>query len=86
MVVFCFIKCSKWADLSDNRVFKGREGAGTKLYNHLSMFAKKEGIPLCCEVNTFPKNEISLNFHAKNGFSRIGSRNFDDHSVDYLKK
>ena len=63
-----------------------REGAGTKLYNLLSMYAKKEGMPLCCEVNTFPKNEISLNSHAKNGFSRVGSRNFDDHSVDYLKK
>lgn len=63
-----------------------REGAGTKLYNNLSMFAKKESMPLCCEVNTFPKNQISLNFHAKNGFSRVGSQNFDDHSVDYLKK
>ena len=63
-----------------------REGAGTKLYNNLSMFAKKESMPLCCEVNTFPKNEISLNIHAKNGFSRVGSQNFDDHSVDYLKK
>jgi len=63
-----------------------REGSGTKLYNHLSMFAKKESMPLCCEVNTFPKNEISLNFHAKNGFSKVGSQNFDDHSVDYLKK
>ena len=50
------------------------------------MFAKKESMPLCCEVNTFPKNEISLNFHAKNGFSRVGNQNFDDHSVDYLKK
>ena len=63
-----------------------REGAGTKLYNNLSMFAKKESMPLCCEVNTFPKNEISLNLHAKNGFSRVGSQNGDDHSVDYLKK
>ena len=63
-----------------------RKGAGTILYDHLSSIAKKEGLPLCCEVNTVPKNQISLNFHSKNGFVEVGSHNFEDHSVLYLKK
>jgi predicted GNAT superfamily acetyltransferase len=43
-------------------------------------------LPLCCEVNTVPKNEISLNFHAKNGFIEVGGHNYEDHSVLFLKK
>ena len=63
-----------------------RKGAGTILYNHLSSISDKADLPLCCEVNTVPKNEISLNFHAKNGFVDVGSHNYEDHSVVYLKK
>ena len=63
-----------------------RKGAGTILYNHLSSISDKADLPLCCEVNTIPKNEISLNFHAKNGFVDVGSHNYEDHSVVYLKK
>ena len=63
-----------------------RKGAGTFLYNHLSSIAYKENLPLCCEVNTIPKNIASLNFHAKNGFIETGSHKFKDHSVIYLKK
>ncbi len=63
-----------------------RKGAGTILYDHLSSIAVKEGVPLCCEVNIVPKNQISLNFHANNGFVEVGSHNFEDHSVLYLKK
>ena len=63
-----------------------RKGVGTTLYDHLSSIAKKESLPLCCEVNTVPKNQTSLNFHAKNGFVEVGSHNYEDHSVLYLKK
>lgn len=63
-----------------------RKGAGTILYNHLSSISDKADLPLCCEVNTIPKNEISLNFHAKNGFVDVGNHNYKDHSVVYLKK
>ena len=63
-----------------------RKGAGTILYNHLSSISDKADLPLCCEVNTVPKNEISLNFHAKNGFVDVGNHNYKDHSVVYLKK
>ena len=63
-----------------------RRGAGTILYDHLSSIASKADLPLCCEVNTVPKNEISLNFHAKNGFIEVGGHNYEDHSVLFLKK
>ena len=63
-----------------------RRGAGSYLYNHLYDLVKKEGIPLCCEVNIMPKNQISLNFHYKKGFKDDGECDFEDHSVRYLKK
>tara|TARA_E500000081_G_C6118824_1_gene346677 strand:- start:702 stop:1205 length:504 start_codon:yes stop_codon:yes gene_type:complete len=63
-----------------------RRGAGSYLYDHLYDLAKKENIPLCCEVNTMPKNEISLNFHSKKGFKDDGECHFRNHSVKYLKK
>jgi predicted GNAT superfamily acetyltransferase len=61
-------------------------GAGTLLYNHLSKVANLENLPICCEVNTKPINQISLNFHSKNKYIEVGERDFDDHSVVYLKK
>ena len=63
-----------------------RRGAGSYLYDHLDELAKKEGIPLCCEVNILPRNEISLSFHYKKGFKDDGECHFEDHSVRYLKK
>ena len=63
-----------------------RRGAGTILYDHLSSISSKADLTLCCEVNTVPKNEISLNFHAKNGFIEVGGHNYEDHSVSFLKK
>lgn len=63
-----------------------RNGAASSLYNHLSYLAKLENIPICCEVNTEPRNDISLNFHEKHGFKSVGEKNFNDHSVVYLKK
>ena len=63
-----------------------RRGAGSYLYDRLDDLAKKEGIPLCCEVNILPRNEISLSFHYKKGFEDDGECHFEDHSVRYLKK
>ena len=63
-----------------------RRGAGSYLYDCLDDLAKKEGIPLCCEVNILPRNEISLSFHYKKGFKDDGECHFEDHSVRYLKK
>ena len=63
-----------------------RMGVGTQVYKHLDDLASKDFLPICCEVNSVPKNEISLNFHIKNGFIEVGERNFHDHSVKYFEK
>ena len=63
-----------------------RMGIGTKIYKHLDELASKDLLPICCEVNSVPKNEISLNFHIKNGFAEVGERDFYNHSVKYFEK
>ena len=63
-----------------------RMGLGTRVYKYIDGVAAKESLPICCEVNSIPLNQISLNFHAKNGFIKVGERDFTDHSVTYLQK
>ena len=63
-----------------------RMGFGTRVYKYIDGIAAKESLPICCEVNSIPLNQISLNFHSKNGFIKVGERKFKDHSVDYLEK
>jgi predicted GNAT superfamily acetyltransferase len=63
-----------------------RMGFGTHIYRLLDELASKNLLPICCEVNSFPKNEISLNFHTKIGFVEVGKRDFHDHSVKYFEK
>ena len=51
-------------------------------------------MPLCCEVNTFPMNKPSINFHKNLGFIEVGKKTFTQNegsrsgkgSVVYLKK
>ena len=50
------------------------------------MQANAESIPLCCEVNTIPLNEISIKFHQDFGFYQVGENDFIDHSVAYFQK
>jgi predicted GNAT superfamily acetyltransferase len=63
-----------------------RMGVGTRVYRYLDEAAAKDLLQICCEVNSIPLNQISLNFHTKNGFEEIGERDFKDHSVKYLVK
>ena len=63
-----------------------RMGFGTRVYKYIDEVAAKESLQICCEVNSIPLNQISLNFHAKNGFTKVGERDFKDHSVRYLQK
>ena len=63
-----------------------RNGLGTKIYEFLKRTASKELLPICCEVNSDPPNDISIKFHTKNGFKKIGKREFADHSVIYFIK
>lgn len=63
-----------------------RMGFGTEIYKHIDEVASKNFLPICCEVNSMPRNEISINFHIKNGFTEVGEKNFFDHSVKYFEK
>ena len=50
------------------------------------MHANAESMPLCCEVNIIPLNQISIKFHEDFGFSQVGKNHFIDHSVAYFQK
>ena len=63
-----------------------RQGFGEDLYKLIGSITEYENIPLCCEVNVKPMNHISVNFHKKQGFKKVGSGHFKDHSVAYFKK
>jgi len=64
----------------------GRIGLGSDLYKELYKLSSLKQLPICCEVYTVPLNQISLNFHYKNGFEAVGKCDFDDYSVEYLKR
>lgn len=63
-----------------------RMGFGTKFYKYLDKVAYEKLLPICCEVNSIPKNEISMNFHINNGFKEVGKRDYQNHSVKYFEK
>ena len=63
-----------------------RKGIGKYLYSYIESISIYENIPLCCEVNIEPLNQPSIDFHINFGFHKIGSYDFDDHSVAYFKK
>ena len=63
-----------------------RKGIAKNLYSIIQMHADAESMPLCCEVNTIPLNQISIKFHEDFGFSKVGKNHFIDHSVAYFQK
>ena len=63
-----------------------RRGTGTLLYENLYRLSKQRNIPLCCEVNTFPLNQQSLDFHFKNKFQIIDEVDFGKKKVAMLVK
>ena len=63
-----------------------RTGIGKKIYSKIELIANLNKVPMCCEVNTLPLNEASINFHKNFGFDEIGQRNFNSHSVAYFMK
>jgi len=55
-----------------------RRGAGAALYRDLAVRSRAAGLPLiACEVNTRPRNQGSLDFHARLGFGPVGSLEHD---------
>ena len=63
-----------------------RAGLGQAIYENIFTQASNDNLPIALEVNTQPVNRPSLNFHEKMGFDRIGTKDFDDHSVAYFIK
>lgn len=50
-------------------------GIGARLYADVAAFARERRIPrVTCEVNTRPRNKGSLRFHAREGFTRVGTQ------------
>ena len=63
-----------------------RQGLGKMIYEKTIDIANDLNLPTCCEVNTIPRNGPSLAFHDNFGFKEVGTKDYDDHSVVYLKK
>ncbi len=63
-----------------------REGIGKSFYNYIEQIATEEKIYLCCEINTTPLNQPSMQFHKKLGFKQVGHKSFNDHAVAYFIK
>ncbi len=63
-----------------------RNRLAQELYNNIEKICIEKKLPLCCEVNTFPINKPSIDFHKKLGFYEVGSNDFTANSVVYLKK
>ena len=63
-----------------------RKGLGQMIYSKTIQIAKEFNLPICCEVNTLPKNEPSLAFHDSFGFEDVGTKEYQNHSVVYLRK
>ena len=63
-----------------------RQGIGKSFYQLIEKISISKEIPLCCEVNTFPENLISIKFHEDFGFKKIGNREYEDYTVAFFKK
>ena len=63
-----------------------RKGFGSLIYKELHNQSKNLGISLCCEVNTKPINQQSLDFHKKLEFSIIEEISFGKKIVAMLVK
>ena len=61
-----------------------RLGIGSALYQNLIEQYKKTKSIICCEVNIEPINSISLNFHSRFNFHKVGEKDFISHKVRYL--
>ena len=53
-----------------------RMGVGSRIYKKLYEISSNSSVPLCCEVNTVPLNQQSLDFHSKQKFEIIEELKF----------
>jgi predicted GNAT superfamily acetyltransferase len=50
-------------------------GLGTRLYQHVFEQARNDGVPLVtCEIDSDPPNVASEHFHARFGFTEVGTQ------------
>ena len=86
--LFFKIKFSKFLYVDRIAVSDGfqRLGIGSISYNFIYELAQKEKLPFCCEVNTVPLNQQSLDFHKKNGFEVLEEISFGKKTVAMLVK
>ena len=63
-----------------------RKGIGSLIYRNIYQFAINNNVPLCCEVNTKPKNDQSIDFHQKNNFEIIEEIPFGNKMVAMMVK
>ena len=63
-----------------------RKGIGSLIYSEIFQLGIKMNAPICCEVNTKPLNQKSLNFHKKNNFRIIDEVPFVKKSVAMMVK
>jgi len=63
-----------------------RRGLAEKIYAKVISDGERLGLDVLCEVNTRPRNNISLAFHEKMGFKEVGTQDFIKNSVVYLKR
>lgn len=47
-------------------------GVGSALYAEVGKKAHERGVPVTCEVNLIPPNELSMEFHLRKGFVEVG--------------
>ena len=63
-----------------------RMGVGSSIYNKLYELNSEVPVPICCEVNTVPLNQQSLDFHNKQKFKIIEEVKFGKKRVAMMVK
>ena len=62
-----------------------RRGLGTLVYDVVEADAQRHG-RLALEVNLVPRNDVSLAFHARRGYTEVGRLGDDEHLVSLMEK
>ena len=63
-----------------------RSGLGKAIYQDIFAYVNDKNLPIALEVNTEHVKQQSLKLNKKMGFEKVGSKDFDDHSVAYFLK
>jgi predicted GNAT superfamily acetyltransferase len=55
-----------------------RRGVGRALYTDIATFAERRWTRIVLEVNLRPPNPVSITFHERMGYRRVGVREYDE--------